>query len=423
MKNSIFFLLLALLASFNGKAQNCESSAYPANSDFPDWATSLAWGQGFGTADLNEWGFVDLTVPYRDIVKLRFPGTSFGLTNTGTGRAVVQMFDLEVTESLAVLGQANRSRDALIYGARVVGSSSSISANYWTESLRNYGTFWNPVLGNVTIVNHSSGEYRKRARIVENNFNRELDDNDAAIFKAWGGIMVNVRIVVSTYGSTRIRDCEFHLPGILESRTVSRVLTCADFQTEYRTRPDAWGEPGQVDSHPTMTWDADSHELEITANQNVTNFNVEVPGTVLEVWGKMLTYDDGIAPEINSSYNYGLWVAGEIVTEDFKMWPRNDDTDTWPAWPDYVFADTYELPTLKEMAAHVHAHGHLPGVPSAAAIKEGYSQHEINRVFLEKIEQLTLYKIDHRQRLQYLRAELEADQKRIAALQLQLGKN
>jgi hypothetical protein len=417
MKNSICFLLLALLASFNGKAQDCDSSFYPANSDFPDWATTLAWGTGFGTADLNEWGFIDLTVPYRAIVKLRVPGVHFGLTNTGTGRAVVQMFDLEVTESLAIEGVANRSRDALIYGARVVGPTSSISANYWTESLRDDGPF--SVLG---IVNHSSGEYRKRARIVENNFNR-LDGNDAAIFKAWGGIMVNVRIIVSTYGSTRIKDCEFRVPGVLKSLQVTRVLTCADFQTQYRTLPDAWGAPDLVQSQPTMEWDADSHQLEITANQNVTNFDVDIPGTALEVWGKMLTYDDGIAPEINSSYNYGLWVAGEIVTEDFKMWPRNEDTDTWPAWPDYVFADTYELPTLKEMAAHVHTHGHLPGVPSAAAIKEGYSQHEINRVFLEKIEQLTLYKIDQQERIQQLQHKLATDQERINALQQHLAQD
>ena len=72
-------------------------------------------------------------------------------------------------------------------------------------------------------------------------------------------------------------------------------------------------------------------------------------------------------------------------------------------------------------ATRRNRNGHLPDIPSQAEVQEeGYSQHDINTRFLEKIEQLTLYKIEQRERSQALRARLQEQQQKVAALQAAL---
>ncbi|MBC7758549.1 MAG: hypothetical protein H7069_06810 [Phormidesmis sp. FL-bin-119] len=63
-------------------------------------------------------------------------------------------------------------------------------------------------------------------------------------------------------------------------------------------------------------------------------------------------------------------------------------------WPDYVFSKTYELPSLQSTEQYLIAHGHLPGIPSAAEVAvNGIALGEMNVKLLEKIEQLTLHVI------------------------------
>ena len=62
---------------------------------------------------------------------------------------------------------------------------------------------------------------------------------------------------------------------------------------------------------------------------------------------------------------------------------------------DYVFADDYKLRPLSEVEAHVKERRHLPGYPSAAEQEKAgqVSLGELQRMQLEKIEELTLYAI------------------------------
>lgn len=61
-------------------------------------------------------------------------------------------------------------------------------------------------------------------------------------------------------------------------------------------------------------------------------------------------------------------------------------------WPDYVFTDTYHLPSLKEVEDHIKSEGHLPNIPSAQKVDdEGIHLGQMKIKLLEKIEELTLY--------------------------------
>lgn len=111
-----------------------------------------------------------------------------------------------------------------------------------------------------------------------------------------------------------------------------------------------------------------------------------------------LLYPDAPALFVNTSNNVGigtnqpqgykLAVAGNMIAEKIKVKLQG-------AWPDYVFANGYTLPTLQELDQYIVANGHLPNVPSAEEVKkDGIDMEEINKALLRKIEELTLYLIE-----------------------------
>lgn len=88
------------------------------------------------------------------------------------------------------------------------------------------------------------------------------------------------------------------------------------------------------------------------------------------------------------------------------------DTDNWA---DYVFEPTYKLMPLNEVEAFVKQEKHLPNVPSEQELKEnGTDVMEMNKVLMEKVEELTLYLIEQNKQIEAMKlkmAELEATNK------------
>ena len=83
---------------------------------------------------------------------------------------------------------------------------------------------------------------------------------------------------------------------------------------------------------------------------------------------------------------YKLSVYGKIICEEMKV-------QLQPSWPDYVFNDDYKLKSLEEVERYISKNGHLPGMPSAAEVKENGGIHvgEMQAKLLEKIEEQSLY--------------------------------
>lgn len=77
------------------------------------------------------------------------------------------------------------------------------------------------------------------------------------------------------------------------------------------------------------------------------------------------------------------------------------------SWPDYVFDLNYNLTPLLEVEKFIKLHSHLPDVPSENEIKEtGVDVGEMNKILLQKIEELTLYLIDQQKEIDELKSQI-----------------
>ena len=95
--------------------------------------------------------------------------------------------------------------------------------------------------------------------------------------------------------------------------------------------------------------------------------------------------------------NYKLAVKGKIRAEEIKV-------ET--GWADYVFFKDYKLPTLEEVEKHIQEQGHLINIPSAAEVEaNGIELGEMNKLLLEKVEELTLYIIEMKHEINELKKE------------------
>lgn len=90
---------------------------------------------------------------------------------------------------------------------------------------------------------------------------------------------------------------------------------------------------------------------------------------------------------LRSHVNLKLGTDGTLMAKEIKV--------TLTGWPDYVFEESYNQMSLSETEHYIHANGHLPNVPSASEVEEeGMSVGEMNRLLLQKVEELTLYVIE-----------------------------
>lgn len=94
-----------------------------------------------------------------------------------------------------------------------------------------------------------------------------------------------------------------------------------------------------------------------------------------------------------------LYVNGEVRSRKVKV--------TQTGWPDYVFHESYPLPTLAALEQYINIHKHLPEMPDAKAIAEdGLDVGEMNRKLLQKVEELTLYIIQQDKEMQAVKERL-----------------
>ena len=111
-----------------------------------------------------------------------------------------------------------------------------------------------------------------------------------------------------------------------------------------------------------------------------------------------------------------LSVNGKIRAHEVKVEIEN--------WPDYVFTNGYNSLTLPEIEAFIHQNGHLPGVPSAKSVLEnGIALGEMNKVLLEKIEELTLHLIEKDKQLLTEKSLNQEQQKRLDAIERMIKKD
>lgn len=95
-----------------------------------------------------------------------------------------------------------------------------------------------------------------------------------------------------------------------------------------------------------------------------------------------------------------LSVNGTIRSKEIKV-------EATP-WPDYVFAEDYTLKSLEETEAYIKENKRLPDMPSAEEVAEnGIALGEMNRLLLEKVEELTLYIIHQQKEIDAIKMQMK----------------
>lgn len=98
---------------------------------------------------------------------------------------------------------------------------------------------------------------------------------------------------------------------------------------------------------------------------------------------------------------YKLSVDGKVVCEELLV--------QLAPWPDYVFNEDYKLKTLSEVETYIQDNNRLPGIPSATEVEtNGLNVGDMQKLMMEKIEELTLYMIELQKQNEALKAEIEA---------------
>ncbi|NSL87322.1 hypothetical protein ECE50_010805 [Chitinophaga sp. Mgbs1] len=125
------------------------------------------------------------------------------------------------------------------------------------------------------------------------------------------------------------------------------------------------------------------------------------------VFGQFISADasGNIGIGTTDTKGYKLAVGGVIIAERMRV-------KAMASWPDYVFENSYQRPSLAALDRYINEHKHLPEIPAATEVAaKGIDVAEMNALLLKKIEELTLYLIEEHKR----NNELEAQVKKLLA--------
>ena len=134
-------------------------------------------------------------------------------------------------------------------------------------------------------------------------------------------------------------------------------------------------------------------------SHGVIKFSTRQLNTTLS-YTRMTINDEGNVAIGTNSFDDG--------TDTFKLsvngFLRANRVKVYTDWADYVFLSDYKLPPLEEVEDYINKNGHLKDIPSAETVeKNGIELGEMNKLLLQKIEELTLYVIELYKEIQKLK--------------------
>lgn len=138
--------------------------------------------------------------------------------------------------------------------------------------------------------------------------------------------------------------------------------------------------------------DGDMHASSLSLSSGIIcQGNAQIFG-VLAVGSGLYYGTDGT---LTIGSGFSCTAAGALKVKSLRV--------TTTDWPDYVFGGGHRLMPLSEVESYINANGHLPEVPSAEeAEADGVDLGEMNKLLLQKVEELTLYVIDLQKQLDEL---------------------
>lgn len=105
---------------------------------------------------------------------------------------------------------------------------------------------------------------------------------------------------------------------------------------------------------------------------------------------------------------YKLFVEDGILTEQIVVTPK-----TSVNWADFVFEKNYQLKSIPTLKSYIRKYKHLPDMPTSNdVVNKGINLGEMAAKHLQKIEELTLYIIQHEEMINYLTSKIKELEKR-----------
>ena len=109
-----------------------------------------------------------------------------------------------------------------------------------------------------------------------------------------------------------------------------------------------------------------------------------------------------VAGQAQAPTTFGIGTGTENPNGSLKV---KDLWVTLTDWSDFVFDDGYRLMPLGEVERYIDANRCLPDIPSAQQVEEeGVDVGEMNKLLLQKVEELTLYIIDLQKQIDELKS-------------------
>ncbi|WP_343668839.1 hypothetical protein [Chitinophaga sp.] len=176
-----------------------------------------------------------------------------------------------------------------------------------------------------------------------------------------------------------------------------------------------------MNGNGTLFTDANNMALFTNGGYVFSNYSNAKTRALITSGGTLFLYDTatnvtkvGISPLGNSYLNGGGLAVGMSTLPTGYMLAVNGTIGgtklkVTQTWADYVFASDYKLPSLAEVEAHIKENHKLPDIPSEQEIaREGLDVGEMQKLQMQKIEELTLYVIELKKQLEVQQKEIEA---------------
>ncbi|MDN3588109.1 hypothetical protein QWY86_15605 [Pedobacter aquatilis] len=175
-------------------------------------------------------------------------------------------------------------------------------------------------------------------------------------------------------------------PGIYLSHENGKVIIYIDSKIYYqRFTVSAFAEGMGENATWFQGWttadepNSGSHMIEV-GYENTFAGKVNLPGS--GIWNQYGNVGIGTTNPTEK-----LSVNGKIRAQEIKIEVNN--------WPDFVFEQDYKLLKLTELDKFIKINKHLPDIPPARTIgKDGLAIGEMNKILLQKVEELTIHLIE-----------------------------
>lgn len=161
--------------------------------------------------------------------------------------------------------------------------------------------------------------------------------------------------------------------------------------TSARFNVDAWGGNG----------------IRVKANANTKAFSVLNKNTNVEnfvVYADGRTYIGVQKPSLTGAHaSAKLAIDGRVLAKEIYVNIHNS------TWADYVFDKNYKLMPLNEVEVYIAKNKHLPNVPSGKELTDtddyNLSLSDMQKIQMEKIEELYLHVINQQKQIESLKKE------------------